>query len=86
MNCSRFEERFIGAIHVAMGLALRIVMKTPANVYKDLVDVVGKFRLRVCRDYRAANSQIVKIVPNLFSGLEEVEKAVGHSFTGRGTT
>ncbi len=31
-------------------------------------------------DYRAANSQIVKIVPNLPSDLEEVEKAAGHQY------
>ena len=51
-----------------------IVTKTPANVHKDLVDVT-KCKLRVYGDYRAANSHIVKIVPNLPSGLEEVKKA-----------
>jgi hypothetical protein len=56
-----------------------IVMKTPAHVHKDLVDV-AKCKLRMCGDYRAANSQIVKIVPNLPSGLEEVEKAAGHTY------
>jgi hypothetical protein len=54
-----------------------IVMKTPAHTHKDLIDV-GKCRLRVCGDYRKVNTQIVKIVPNLPNGLEEVEKAAGH--------
>jgi hypothetical protein len=56
-----------------------IVMKTPANAHKDLVDI-SKCKLRVCGDYRAANTQIVKIVPNLPSGLEEVEKAAGYAY------
>jgi hypothetical protein len=56
-----------------------IVMKTPANQHKDLVDV-SKCKLRVCGDYRAVNSQIAKIVPNLPAGLEEVEKAAGHRY------
>jgi hypothetical protein len=54
-------------------------MKTPAHEHKDLVDV-GKCKIRVCGDYRAVNSQISKIVPNLPSGLEEVEKAAGHRY------
>jgi transposase InsO family protein len=54
-----------------------IVMKTPAHKHKDLVDV-SQCKLRVCGDYRAVNSQIAKIVPNLPTGLEEVEKAAGH--------
>jgi hypothetical protein len=54
-----------------------IVMKTPANTHKDLVDI-SKCKLRVCGDYRAVNSQIAKIVPNLPTGLVEVEKAAGH--------
>jgi hypothetical protein len=49
-------------------------MKTPAHEHKDLVDL-SKCKIRVCRDYRAVNSQIVKIVSNLHLGLEEVEKA-----------
>ena len=49
-------------------------MKTPAHEHKDLVDL-SKCKIRVCRDYRAVNSQIVKIVSNLPLGLEEVEKA-----------
>jgi hypothetical protein len=52
-------------------------MKTPASQQKDLVDI-SKCKLRVCGDYRAVNSQIAKIVPNLPTGLEEVEKAAGH--------
>ncbi len=52
-------------------------MKTPAHAHKDLIDV-GKCKLRVCGDYRLVNQQIVKIVPNLPAGLEEVEKAAGH--------
>jgi hypothetical protein len=56
-----------------------IVMKIPANQHKDLVDI-GKCKLRVCGDYRAVNSQIAKIVPNLPTGLVEVEKAAGHSY------
>ncbi len=56
-----------------------IVMKTPAHVHKDLVDV-GKCKLRVCGDYRLVNQQIVKMVPNLPTGLEEVEKAAGHQW------
>jgi hypothetical protein len=55
-----------------------IVMKTPAHTHKDLVDI-GKCKLRVCGDYRLVNQQIVKIVPNLPTGLEEVEKAAGHA-------
>ncbi len=54
-----------------------IVMKTPAHLHKDLADI-GKCKLRVCGDYRAVNSQIAKIVPNLPTGLVEVEKAAGH--------
>jgi hypothetical protein len=54
-------------------------MKTPAHQHKDLVEV-GKCKLRVCGDYRAVNSQIAKIVPNLPTGLVEVEKAAGHAF------
>jgi hypothetical protein len=50
-----------------------IVMKTPANQHKDLVDI-GHCKLRVCGDYRAVNSQIAKIVPNLPTGLVEVER------------
>ena len=34
----------------------------------------------MCGDYRAVNSQIVKIVPNLPTGLVEVEKAAGHAY------
>jgi hypothetical protein len=56
-----------------------IVMKTPASQHKDLVDI-SKCKLRVCGDYRAVNTQIAKIVPNLPTGLEEVEKAAGHSW------
>jgi hypothetical protein len=52
-------------------------MTTPANKHKDLVDI-SKCKLRVCGDCRAVNSQIAKIVPNLPTGLEEVEKAAGH--------
>ncbi len=54
-----------------------IVMKTPAHLHKDLAQV-GKCKLRICGDYRAVNSQIAKIVPNLPTGLVEVEKAAGH--------
>jgi hypothetical protein len=50
-----------------------------ASQHKDLVDV-SHCKLRVCGDYRAVNSQIAKIVPNLPTGLVEVEKATGHSF------
>jgi hypothetical protein len=56
-----------------------IVMKTPAAAHKDLVDI-GKCKIRVCGDYRMVNQQIVKIVPNLPNGLEEVERAAGHRF------
>ncbi len=56
-----------------------IVMKTPANQHKDLVEI-SKCKIRVCGDYRAVNSQIVKIVPNLPTGLVEVEKAAGHDY------
>jgi hypothetical protein len=56
-----------------------IVMKTPAHTHKDLEDI-GKCKLRVCGDYRLVNQQIVKIVPNLPNGLEEVEKAAGHEY------
>ncbi len=47
--------------------------------HEDLVDI-SKCKLRVCGDYRAVNSQIAKIVPNLPAGLEEVEKAAGHLY------
>jgi hypothetical protein len=56
-----------------------IVMKTPAAAHKDLVDI-GKYKIRVCGDYRMVNQQVLKIVPNLPNGLEEVEKAAGHRF------
>ncbi len=56
-----------------------IVMKTPASAHKDLVDI-GKCKIRVCGDYRMVNQQILKIVPNLPNGLEEVERAAGHRF------
>jgi hypothetical protein len=56
-----------------------IVMKTPANQHKDLVEIT-KCKIRVCGDYRAVNSQIAKIVPNLPTGLVEVEKAAGHDY------
>jgi transposase InsO family protein len=56
-----------------------IVMKTPAAAHKDLVNI-GKCKIRVCGDYRMVNQQIVKIVPNLPNGLEEVERAAGHRF------
>ncbi len=56
-----------------------IVMKTPAHEHKDLIDV-GKCKLRVCGDYRKVNTQIVKIIPNLPNGIEEVEKAAGHAY------
>jgi hypothetical protein len=54
-------------------------MKAPAHTHKDLVDI-GKCKLRVCGDYRRVNLQIVKIVPNLPNGLEEVEKTAGHEY------
>jgi hypothetical protein len=54
-------------------------MKTPAHEHKDLIDV-GKCKLRVCGDYRKVNTQIMKIVPNLPNGIEEVEKAAGHAY------
>ena len=42
---------------------------------------IGKCKVRrVCGDYHGVNSQIVKIVPNLPSGLEEVEMAAGHQY------
>jgi hypothetical protein len=56
-----------------------IVMKTPANQNKDLVEI-SKCKIRVSGDYRAVNSQIAKIVPNLSTGLVEVEKAAGHDY------
>ncbi len=56
-----------------------IVMKTPAHTHKDVIDI-GKCKLRVCGDYRLVNQQIVKIVPNLPTSLEEVEKAAGHAW------
>ncbi len=56
-----------------------IVMKTPAAAHKDLVDI-GKCKIRVCGDYRMVNQQILKLVPNLPNGLDEVEKAAGHRF------
>ncbi len=56
-----------------------IVMKTPANQHNDLVEI-SKCKIRVCGDYRAVNSQIAKIVPNLPTGLVEVEKAAGHDY------
>jgi hypothetical protein len=52
-------------------------MKTPAHLHKDSADI-GKCKLRVCGDYCAVNSQIAKIVPNLPTGLMEVEKVAGH--------
>jgi hypothetical protein len=54
-------------------------MKTPAHTHKDLIDV-GKCKLRVCGDYRLVNQQIVKIVPNLPTGLDEVERAAGYAW------
>ncbi len=56
-----------------------IVMKTPAHAHKDLIDV-GKCKLRVWCDYRIVNTQIVKIVPNLPNGIEEMEKAAGYEY------
>jgi hypothetical protein len=56
-----------------------IVMKTPAKSHKDHTDL-SKCKLRICGDYRRANSQIRKIVPNLPSGLDEVERAAGHRY------
>jgi hypothetical protein len=56
-----------------------IVMKTPAHTHKDLIDI-GKCKLSVCGDYRMVNKQILKIVPNLPNGLEEVERAAGHEY------
>jgi hypothetical protein len=51
-------------------------MKTPAAAHKDLLEI-GKCKIR---DYRMVNQQILKIVPNLPNGLDEVEKAAGHRF------
>ncbi len=44
---------------------------------QDHVDL-AKCKLRVCGDYRKVNSQICKIVPNLPTGLDEVERAAGY--------
>ena len=55
------------------------MMKTPAQSHKDHVDMT-KCKLRICGDYRRVNTQIVKIVPNLPTGLDEVERAAGHRF------
>ena len=54
-----------------------IVMKTPAQSHKDHVHL-SKCKIRVCGDYCRVNSQISKIVPNLPTGLDEVERAAGH--------
>jgi hypothetical protein len=54
-------------------------MKTSAHTHRDLIDE-GKSKLRVCGDYCMVHKQILKIVPNLPNGLEEVEKAAGYEF------
>jgi hypothetical protein len=56
-----------------------VVLKPPAGL-RAADAPIGQCKLRVCGDYRMANSQIDKLTPNLPTGTHELEKAAGHQF------
>jgi hypothetical protein len=56
---------------------VHLVLKPPGNTTAELANL--KYcKLRPCGDYRLVNSQIVKIAPNLPTGLHQLEQASGY--------
>ena len=56
-----------------------IVKKAPAGVHPDDADIAD-CKLRVTGDYRQVNNHFQKIVPNLPTGTDELQRASGHLF------
>jgi hypothetical protein len=56
---------------------VHLVLKPPANTTAELADLKD-CKLRPCGDYRLVNTQIVKIAPNLPTGLHQLEQASGY--------
>jgi hypothetical protein len=56
---------------------VHLVLKPPGNTTAELADLKD-CKLRPCGDYRLVNSQIVKIAPNLPTGLHQLEQASGY--------
>jgi hypothetical protein len=54
-----------------------VFLKPPANITAELADLKD-CKLRPCGDYRLVNTQIVKIAPNLPTGLHQLEQASGY--------
>jgi hypothetical protein len=56
---------------------VHLVLKPPGSTTAELADVKD-CKLRPCGDYGLINSQIVKIAPNLATGLHQLEQASGY--------
>ncbi len=56
---------------------VHLVLKPPGNTTTELADLKD-CKLRPCGDYRLVNSQIIKIAPNLPTGLHQLEQASGY--------
>jgi hypothetical protein len=56
-----------------------IVLKPPSGVTAAEADLKD-CKLRVCGDYRAANTQIRKMAPNLPTGTVQLEQAAGYKY------
>jgi hypothetical protein len=56
-----------------------VVLKAPANATADSAPVQD-CKLRVVGDYREVNQEIAKLVPNLPTGIHEMEKACGYKY------
>jgi hypothetical protein len=53
-----------------------IVLKPPSSS-TTATAAIADCTLRVCGDYRMANEQIAKLVPNLPTGTHQLEQATG---------
>ena len=56
---------------------VHLVLKPPSDTTAELADMKD-CKLRPCGDYRLVNTQIVKIAPNLPTGLHQLEQASGY--------
>jgi transposase InsO family protein len=56
---------------------VHLVLKPPSNTTAELAHMKD-CKLRPCGDYRLVNTQIVKIAPNLPTGLHQLEQASGY--------
>ena len=56
-----------------------VVLKPPSGATAATADIAD-CKLRVCGDYRLANEQIAKLVPNLPTGTHQLEQAAGYKW------